>query len=58
MIEAVRCLWRDDAGQDLVEYTLLLVLIALTVLAALQLLGSEVGQAMNNAASQTQSDLN
>lgn len=57
MADAVRCLWSDESGQDLVEYTLLLVLIALTVVAALQLLGNEVGQAMNNAASQAQNDL-
>jgi len=58
LADTIRCLWSDESAQDLVEYALLLVLVALTVVVALQLLGSEVGEAMNNAASQTQSDLN
>ena len=53
-----RCLWSDESGQDLVEYTLVLVLIALAVVAGLQLLGTEINNAVNNAASQTQGNLN
>lgn len=39
-----RSLWADESGQDLVEYALLLVLIALVAIAAVELLGEEVTQ--------------
>jgi len=41
----------DEAGQDLTEYALLLVLIALIVLAALKTLGVGIKDAFANTAS-------
>ena len=43
-------LWRDDAGQDLIEYALLVVLISLVASAALQTVGSAVSDVFSNAA--------
>ncbi len=45
-------LWRDEAGQDLAEYTMLIVLIAIGALAAVTLLGDNVEIGLNNAATQ------
>lgn len=41
-------LWTDDAGQDLVEYSLLLVLLSLVVIASLRLLGPTIAGFFNN----------
>lgn len=45
----MRKLWkklRDDEGQSLVEYALILALVAIVVIAALTTLGGEVGNQM------------
>lgn len=42
-------LWADESGQDLVEYALLLVLIALVAIAAVELLGTEVSEIFQDA---------
>lgn len=34
--------WSDDSGQDLAEYALLIALIALVVIGAVTLLGTEI----------------
>ncbi len=36
-------LWLDESGQDLVEYALLLVLLALVTIASVRLLGTTIG---------------
>ncbi len=46
-------LWREEEGQDLVEYALLLVLIALVAVATV----TAVGQAVSNAFSNTAANL-
>ncbi len=38
----VHGLWSDESGQDLVEYALLVALIALAVIAVLRLFGATV----------------
>lgn len=55
MTNLLRSLWSDESGQDLVEYVLILVLIALAAVAALQFLGGEVNQALSDAGTQLQS---
>ncbi len=45
-----RRLWQEESGQDLTEYALLLVLIALTATAAMNGLASAIATAYNNAA--------
>jgi Flp pilus assembly pilin Flp len=42
-------LWREDAGQDLVEYALLVVLISLAAIAAMNNLASGISDAFQNA---------
>ena len=54
MIELVRKFIRDEEGQDLVEYALLLVFLALAAISILPTLGSSV----NRVFSQSNSSLN
>lgn len=42
MLTFLKSLWRDDSGQDLAEYALLLALIALVAIAAITLVGTDV----------------
>ena len=42
-------LWREDEGQDLVEYALLLVLLTLAAVASLGGLASAINKVFNNA---------
>lgn len=44
--------WKEEEGQDLVEYGLLVVLISLAAIAAMGTLANGVKNAFNNAASQ------
>ena len=53
MIEFIKKFIRDEEGQDLVEYALLLVFIALAAIAVLPTLG----KAVNNVFSQSASTL-
>jgi pilus assembly protein Flp/PilA len=41
-------LFKDEEGQGLVEYALILVLIAIAVIAAMTLLGGKVNNTFNN----------
>lgn len=43
-------LWREEEGQDLVEYALLLVLISLVAVAVMRNLGLAVSNVFSNAA--------
>ena len=43
-------LWQEEAGQDLTEYGLLLVLLALVGIAAMKHLGSAINNVFSNAA--------
>ena len=42
-------LWKEEEGQDLTEYALLLVLIALAATAAMSAVGKAVSTVFNNA---------
>jgi pilus assembly protein Flp/PilA len=44
-------LWREQEGQDLTEYALLLALVALGAIAAMGTLGSAINSAFQGAAS-------
>ena len=54
MIDSIRQFIRDEEGQDLVEYALLLVFLALAAISILPTLGSSV----NRVFSQSNSSLN
>jgi pilus assembly protein Flp/PilA len=47
-----RKLWKDEEGQDLVEYALLVVLISLGAVAAMKNLASGISDAFGNAIAQ------
>ena len=44
-------LWTEESGQDLTEYALLVVLLALAAIAAMNSLGSAINNVFSNAAS-------
>lgn len=50
MKNVLRRLWKEEEGQDLVEYALLLVLISLVAVATMKTLGQAVSDAFSNAA--------
>jgi pilus assembly protein Flp/PilA len=49
MQNLLKRLWQDEEGQDLVEYALLLVLIALAAAATVQTLGTAIKTVFGNA---------
>ena len=46
---AVR-LWRDEAGQDLTEYVLILVLLSLAAIASMNIIAQAISTAYSNVA--------
>jgi pilus assembly protein Flp/PilA len=44
-------LWKEEEGQDLTEYALLVVLIALAAVTAMNKLAGAIAEIFNNAAS-------
>jgi len=50
MNATVRRLWKGEEGQDLTEYALLMVLIALVAIASMKTLGTTVSNVFSNAA--------
>jgi Flp pilus assembly pilin Flp len=51
MRRTLRNLLRDEAGQDLPEYAVLIGLVALTVIAAVALLGGNISTTLNDVGS-------
>ncbi len=52
MKQLVLRLWHDEAGQDLAEYTILIVLIAIAAIGAVGLVGTQVTQVFMDAGNQ------
>jgi len=52
LIHTVRSFVNDDSGQDLLEYALLVALIALVAFGAVKLAGNSVNTIFSNIASQ------
>ncbi len=50
MKAVLRKLWRDESGQDLAEYTMLIVLIAIACIGAITALGGGVQDGLGAAA--------
>ncbi len=48
MLELFAALWKDETGQDLAEYALLLAFIAIAVVLTLPLLGQAIDAIFNN----------
>ena len=53
MLEILRNVWRDDEGQDIAEYAVMLAVILVIVVGTIKLIGSNA----NNIFSQTASAL-
>jgi pilus assembly protein Flp/PilA len=51
MTTVLRRLWQDESGQDLVEYGLLIVLIALAIVSTMGTLASAIKNVFTSAAS-------
>jgi pilus assembly protein Flp/PilA len=51
MVTILKRLWKEEEGQDLVEYGLLVVLVALFALASMSGLATSISTAFSNAAS-------
>ncbi len=49
MSKLARRLWQDESGQDLTEYALLLVLIALVCVITIKTLGQAISNVYSNA---------
>jgi pilus assembly protein Flp/PilA len=52
IMNMLKRLWQEEEGQDLVEYGLLVVLIALGAIAAMKNLASGISDAFSNAVAQ------
>ncbi len=50
MTELLKRLWHEEEGQDLTEYALLLVLIALAAIAGMNTLATAINSVFTNAA--------
>ncbi|MGH7558594.1 MAG: Flp family type IVb pilin [Gemmatimonadota bacterium] len=48
MLDLLKAFWTDESGQDLVEYAMLLALIALIVIGAVALLGQGIEDTFAN----------
>jgi pilus assembly protein Flp/PilA len=48
-MKLLRRLWKDEEGQDLVEYALLVVLISLGAVASMRSLAKAISDAFSNA---------
>ena len=51
MKQLLKRLWKEDEGQDLIEYGLLITLIALACTAAMTPLATAISSVFNNASS-------
>jgi pilus assembly protein Flp/PilA len=58
LITRMRALTRDDSGQDLLEYALLVALIALVAVAAVQTSGQAVNSIFSTVATKLQQAAN
>jgi len=54
MSKLVSRLWRDEAGQDIAEYAVMLAVILVLVVGTVRLIGSNANNVFSNAASSIQ----
>jgi Flp pilus assembly pilin Flp len=54
MSKLIRTLWREDAGQDIAEYAVMLAVILVLVVGTVRLIGSNANTVFSNAASSIQ----
>jgi Flp pilus assembly pilin Flp len=51
MTDLLRELWRDDGGQDIAEYAVMLAVILVIVVGTIRLVGSNANNVFSNVAS-------
>ena len=54
MSKLIRMLWREDAGQDIAEYAVMLAVILVLVVGTVRLIGSNANNVFSQAASAVQ----
>jgi Flp pilus assembly pilin Flp len=54
MSDIVRWLWKDESGQDIAEYAVMLAVILVLVVGTVRLIGSNANNAFSAAASAVQ----
>jgi Flp pilus assembly pilin Flp len=54
MLKLIRTLWREDKGQDIAEYAVMLAVILVLVVGTVRLIGSNANTVFSNAASSIQ----
>ncbi len=54
MINAVHKMWKDERGQDIAEYAMMLALILVLVMGTIKLVGSNANNAFSSVASSLQ----
>ena len=50
-VSMINTLWKDDRGQDIAEYAVMLALILILVMASVKLVGSNANNAFSSVAS-------
>ncbi len=54
MMSVLRSLWRDDRGQDIAEYAVMLAVILVIVVGTIRLVGSNANNTFSSVASSVQ----
>ena len=54
LTELVRSLWKDESGQDIAEYAVMLAVILVIVVGTVRLIGSNANNVFSNVASSIQ----
>jgi len=54
MVNAVHKMWKDERGQDIAEYAVMLALILVLVVGTVKLVGSNANNAFSSVASSLQ----
>ena len=54
MLDMVRHLWKDDQGQDIAEYAVMLAVILVLVVGTIRLVGSQSNNVFSSVASSVQ----
>jgi len=54
MVKTLQRLWREDAGQDIAEYAVMLAVILVLVVGTIRLIGSNANNVFSAAASTIQ----
>jgi Flp pilus assembly pilin Flp len=54
MSELIRRMWREDEGQDIAEYAVMLAVILVLVVGTIRLIGSNANNAFSSVASSLQ----